>query len=115
MDILKQAEKIARRYDQKKPEGIRATDDDWLLAKPETRELLIQVRELKKTLEDAYCEAVRFENWHLALLLYQRLTGDPFLFCLDPTLYSEAECRKNETEFISLAREWLADVEDLLN
>lgn len=114
-NVLDEAREIANQCLERKPEGINVTDADWTLAKPETRDLLTRVDEFMKPLEDAYWEAVRQREWRRALLLYQKLVGKPYLFSINPVIHSEAECRENESEFISWAKEWVGDVGHLLN
>lgn len=113
-DVMRQASQIARRYALKKPEDINVTNTDWSMASPETKSLLIQVRELEKPLEDTYWQAVESENWRRALFLYQRCIHMPLLFSLSRVIHTEKECQQHEAEYIAQAKEWIAEAEELL-
>lgn len=115
MDIIKEAEKIANRYELKRPKEINITEADWRVASEETRDLLLQINPLEKPLDSAYWEAVDRENWLRALLIYQRLTHTPYLFSINPILHDSQERGEREKEFIAQAREWLIDVRGLLS
>jgi hypothetical protein len=114
-DVLAQAEGIITRYDTKKPTFVDVRALDWKGADPETRELLVEVSRLKKSLDDAYWKAVETENWRLALLAFQRLVFKPFYFYHRPEIYGIRKSRREERKFIKEARLWIADAEGLLS
>ena len=76
--------------------------------------LLIKVQQLKKSLEDAYGEAVAQRDQERALLLYQKWLVLPRLFINDAKPYNEQELVEKETEFTIRAKLWVREVEGLL-
>ena len=110
-DVLDQVRVIADEYGFECPDDI--SEGSWRVAKFETKYIYSDVKRLQKPLEETYFEAVRQRNWERALLAYQSLVGIPSL-SIDPLLYSERECQENEAEFIARAKEWIAEVEELL-
>ena len=111
-NVLDEIRIIASQYELEKPDSI--TDVDWALANPETKSLLIQVEDLKKSLKDAYWEAVGQRDWERALLAYQILVGSPYLFSLNREIYEEQECKERENKFITTVKEWVCDATELL-
>jgi len=111
-DILDEVKKVADGYGLAKPDDI--SDIEWQTATTETKDLLVQIKELHKPLEDAYFEAVEDKNWERALLLYQRLVGVAHLCSINPTIWGEQERRTREFDFIIRAREWVEEVKELL-
>ena len=80
----------------------------------EINSLLIEVKQLVKSLEDAHREAVAQRDQEQALLVYQKWLGKPRLSINDPKLYDEQERVERETEFIVRAKLWMREVEGLL-
>jgi len=109
--ILDEVAQIANERDPDKPDG--ATYGYWAVASQEVRELSKGIEPLVSRLEDAYSEAVRERNWEQALLLYQRLVFPPGLWT-GRGIYDERVCNQREVEFITRAKEWIAEAEKLL-
>lgn len=110
--ILTEIGGIASRHDPDKPDIV--SEADWVIVSHETKDLLIQIEQFKKPLEQAYRQAVRQRDWERALVLYQRFVGTPLLFGINPLICSEQESLENEAEFISRAKDWVTEIEELL-
>ena len=111
-NVLDEIKAIASQYELRRPDSI--ADVDWLLVTPETKNLLIQIEDLKKSLKGAYWEAVRQRDWERALLAYQILVGSPYLLSLNREIYEESECEERENKFIATAKDWVCDATELL-
>jgi len=109
--ILDEVAQIASERDPDKPDGV--TYGDWAAASQEARELSKGIEPLVSRLEDAYSEAVRERNWEQALLLYQQLVFPPGLWT-GRGIYDDHVCNEREVEFITRAKEWIAETKELL-
>jgi len=88
-----------------KPESV--SDPLWETASPRIRNILIEIGELLKSLDDACLEAARNRQWNRALVIVEYLK-------LNPELYAPQLSGSLEEEFLAYAREWLSHVEDVL-
>lgn len=109
--ILDEVAQIASERDPDKPDGV--TFGDWAAASQEARELSKGIEPLVSRLEDAYSEAVKERNWEQALLLYQQLVFPPGLWT-GRGIYDDYVCNEREVGFITRAKEWIAEAEELL-
>lgn len=109
--ILDEVAQIVSERDPDKPDGV--TFGDWAATSQEAKELSKGIEPLVSRLEDAYSEAVRERNWEQALLLYQQLIFPPWLW-IGRGIYDDYVCNECEAKFITKAKEWIAEAEELL-
>ena len=83
------------------------SDPLWETASPRIRNILIEIDELEKSLDDACLEAARNRQWNRAMVIVEYLN-------LNPELYAPLLCEGPEEGFLACAEEWLSHVEDVL-
>ncbi len=114
-NVLDQAQRILDQCSLKKPEFLNVPQDEWDIAQPETKHLLLQIERMRQPLENAYWQAVEREDWYRALIVYQRMFSHPYPPSISPLLHSKRECKEREGRFVSQTNEWLTDIKDLLH
>lgn len=113
-NVPNEAEAIAYQYALRKPDHNDVLDADWEAASDETKNLLIRVQQLAKTLGEAYCEAERQIDRERQALLHERKSSRPHLSGISPEFNFKSVCIERETEFMVRAKLWIRDIEELL-
>jgi len=113
-NIMDEVERIVSQYALRKSNHTNVSEPVEALANSEIKDLLIEVQQLVKSLEDAYWEAITQWDKERALQLYESIRTRPRLLIDDSKHYDELGRAKIETAFIARAKLWIREAEERL-